>query len=225
MPETLPQHNVDLSKAEILSQHKVNVEKVANITIFPTQILSYTWENSEKINKELREVILKKEKEGEGRQQSNVGGFHSEWDMLRWDYPCIEELIQRIHQMSGLMTKVYGLKDDKTVDLSITGWANVMRSGNYHCPHNHPNNFWSGCYYIDDGDPDESIQYNGYFEFLDPRGGSDMHSSESLVCPRYQIIPKAGTIIMFPAYMQHYVHPYVGLGERISIAFNVRILQ
>ncbi len=210
---------------EILSQHKVDATKVANITIFPTQILSYTWEDSKELNKELRKVILEKEKEGGGRQQSNVGGYHSEWDMLTWDYPCVEELINRIHQMSGYMAKVHGLKDDETVDLSITGWANVMRSGNYHSPHNHPNNFWSGCYYIDDGDPEENIQYNGYFEFLDPRGGSDMHTSESLVAPRYQIIPKAGTIVMFPAYVNHYVHPYVGLRERISVSFNVRIIQ
>ncbi|KKL74124.1 hypothetical protein LCGC14_2068030 [marine sediment metagenome] len=212
---------------EILPQHKVDVSKISNTTIFPIQILSYAWEDSEKLNKELREVILEKEKEGPGLQQSNVGGWHSEWDVLTWDYPCIKEFVQRIQQMSCHIAKVHGLKDDDDVNLSITGWANVMHPGGYHCPHTHPNNFWSGCYYIDDGDPyEEENEYSGNFEFIDPRAGSDMHTYDGLDCfPRYRYTPKSGMVLMFPSYVSHFVHPYVGPRVRVTIAFNVRILQ
>jgi len=211
--------------SEILSQHKIDASGVTNISIFPTQLLSYKWENSEELNKELRKAILEKEKEGEGRQQSNVGGYHSEWDMLTWDYPCVKELTNRIHQMSGYMAKVQGLKDNDTIDLSITAWGNVVRSGNYHSPHNHPNNFWSGCYYVADGDPEKDVLFNGYFEFLDPRAGANMLTSENLQFPRYQVIPKPGVMIMFPSFVGHYVHRYIGQKERISISFNIRVIE
>jgi hypothetical protein len=31
-------------------------------------------------------------------------------------------------------------------------------------------------------------------------------------------------MIVFPGWLQHFVHPYFGSGERISIAFNVSVL-
>jgi len=210
---------------EILPQHKMDSSKVTNANIFPTTLLSYKWENSEEFNKELRNAILEKEKENKGKQVSNVGGFHSEWDLLTWDYPCIKVFIDRIHQMCGYMAKTQGLKDDGNIDLSLAAWGNVCRSGHYHTIHKHPNNFWSGCYYVADGDPDKDVQYNGYFEFLDPRAGANMLTTDSLPFPRYQIIPTPGVMTMFPSYVEHYVHRYIGEGERISISFNVRVIE
>ena len=38
-----------------------------------------------------------------------------------------------------------------------------------------------------------------------------------------QITPQAGTMLMFPSWLHHWVRPFQGTGERISIAFNVRV--
>ena len=40
---------------------------------------------------------------------------------------------------------------------------------------------------------------------------------------RITIAPEAGQMLVFPSWVRHYVTPYHGRGERISIAFNVRM--
>ena len=123
------------------------------------------------------------------------------------------------------MASVSGIGMGKIFNISIAGWANIIRNNNYHMPHNHPNNIWSGVYYIDDGSPDKNIKYNGAFEFCDPRPAAEMLSSDVLQGKRYQITPKPGLMIMFPSFVFHYVHPYIGDKERINIAFNIKIVQ
>jgi hypothetical protein len=34
--------------------------------------------------------------------------------------------------------------------------------------------------------------------------------------------PEAGMMVVFPSWLYHFVNPYFGDGERISIAFNVQ---
>ena len=34
-----------------------------------------------------------------------------------------------------------------------------------------------------------------------------------------------GRMLLWPSWVKHMVHPYVGDGERISIAFNVNVLE
>ena len=35
--------------------------------------------------------------------------------------------------------------------------------------------------------------------------------------------PKPGMLVVFPAWLEHWVHPFYGRGERISIAVNIDI--
>ena len=37
---------------------------------------------------------------------------------------------------------------------------------------------------------------------------------------RHLIDPTPGLMVLFPSWLQHFVHPFFGKGERISIAFN-----
>ncbi len=203
----------------------MDVDKVNTTTLFPTNIITYNWPSIEDLNKELKEMIFEQAEKTPSVKYSNVGGYHSPWDLLTWDYPCIKTFITMIQSMSQIMARNNGLKEGDSVDLSLSAWSNIMKQGNYHAPHRHPNNFWSGCYYIDNGEPDETIKLNGYFEFLDPRTGANMLTSESLDIPRYQVKPSPGLMIMFPSWVEHYVHPYIGDNKRVSIAFNVRIIQ
>ncbi len=36
----------------------------------------------------------------------------------------------------------------------------------------------------------------------------------------FALPPKAGGLLVFPSWLCHWVHPYAGPGERISLAFN-----
>jgi uncharacterized protein (TIGR02466 family) len=39
----------------------------------------------------------------------------------------------------------------------------------------------------------------------------------------WSILPEAGKLIIFPAWLEHYVEPNTSTEERISIAFNINI--
>ena len=70
-----------------------NIDNVSTISIFPTTIITHTWEDSEKLNNELKEMIFKEAEKTPSIKFSNVGGYHSPNDALTWDYPCIKEFI------------------------------------------------------------------------------------------------------------------------------------
>ena len=112
----------------------------------------------------------------------------------------------------------------------VSPGANVNGPGHGNEFHTHPGSFWSGTYYVDDGGIGEDPSLGGEFEIQDPRGiapamyapllafnvpgGLAAGSSET-------ISPKAGTMLMFPAWLSHAVQPYLGTRQRISIAFNL----
>ena len=103
----------------------------------------------------------------------------------------------------------------------------MLRSGGYHTVHNHPGCLWAGVYYIADGDLDpEGGPSNGKLELIDPRAGVQMiHIDNTILHGRYQVDPLPGLMVVFPAWLNHMVHPFVGKGERISISFNVLLAE
>ena len=88
-----------------------------------------------------------------------------------------------------------------------------------------PGCVWSGVYYVEAGDlPTTEHPKSGVIEFLDPRSGAEMVALPGTPFAQQRtILPKSGEMIVFPSWLKHLVHPYWGGGERISIAFNIRI--
>jgi len=39
----------------------------------------------------------------------------------------------------------------------------------------------------------------------------------------FTIRPRTGMLVIFPGWLQHYVHPYRGGRPRVSLSFNVRL--
>jgi hypothetical protein len=105
---------------------------------------------------------------------------------------------------------------------TLDGWINVNGPGDYNMPHYHPGNTWSGVYYIRTGSDVPNRPTSGRIEFIDPRTRCDalgpkdgLRHSGSI-----WISPVDGMLLIFPSYLEHYVHPYQGSGERITLAFN-----
>jgi hypothetical protein len=40
-----------------------------------------------------------------------------------------------------------------------------------------------------------------------------------------RIAPEPGTLVMFPAFVDHMVHPHHGAEERISLAINIQFVD
>lgn len=103
----------------------------------------------------------------------------------------------------------------------ITGcWANINPPGAMNQPHNHPNNFLSGTYYV------QTPAGAGEIVFADPRPQAFAIFPKVKAYNRFngnelRVEVKPGRMVLFPAWLMHSVPPNRGAGERISISFNV----
>ena len=106
-------------------------------------------------------------------------------------------------------------------DFQITGcWANILAPGASHRMHSHPNNFLSGAYYVRVGAGADTINFH------DPRIQTGIIRPPVTELTRENtdqvaMKVKSGTLLMFPAYLQHSVDTNSGNEERISVSFNV----
>ena len=153
-----------------------------------------------------------------GIKRSNVGGWHSSGDLFDTEDATMKELEEALLAAAAEMT-YYRARDISAecaieVDFQGAAWANVSREGDFNRPHIHPGFVWSGVFYVDIGQRDPKVSEAGNIEFIDPRPGNH-HGAKHVVRPR------AGQVLIFPSWLSHYVTPFRGRGERISIAFNV----
>lgn len=189
--------------------------------IFPTTIMRRHLAGVAPLNDRLRDIVLAREARDPGIVASNVDGWHSGADLMDWDYPEIRLLTRAFLDAGVDMTRASLPPDlDGDIHTEFYGgcWANVLRDGGYNKIHNHPGAVWSGCYYVSTGEPDPDPVHgcNGCIEFQDPRPGN-IHGGKEAVQP------EAGLMLMFPSWINHYVNPFKGKGERISIAFNLDV--
>ncbi len=197
---------------------------------FGTPFVSYQWPDSEKINQGLAELVLAEEKaDDEGRGiRSNAGGWQSRGNLIIRSEPEILALKQRMETMVFNLLGTIVRKDgtERTFTLLFDSWANVCRNGNYNVVHTHPNAMWSIVYYVAAGEPDESIPYGGLLELLDPRESANyIQVPNTVLDARTFIENQPGRMILFPSWVKHMVHPFVGSGVRISIACNVNVVE
>jgi uncharacterized protein (TIGR02466 family) len=195
---------------------------------FATPVVAYPWPDSDPLNRELAELVLAAEGDAQAVGRSNVGGWHSTTDFLDLDAPSIRTLRQRITRMAIAITRAVTIAQaaPRTFNSQIDGWANVSRHGHYNIVHSHPNCLWSGTYYVSAGEPDPDGKYNGRLELIDPRAGANTLAPENtLLQGRYLITPRPGLMVLFPSWLNHFVHPFFGRGARISIAFNIKIAE
>lgn len=198
--------------------------------LFGTPFVSYVWPDSESLNRDLAELVLAKEADdtvGYGTR-SNAGGWQSPGNLITWPEPCITKLQGRIEKLVFGLTEKLLRQDgsERSFTLLIDAWANINRNGDYNVVHTHPNCMWSGVYYVQPGEPDPNVPYSGLLELLDPRESANYIQIRNTVLDAKTFIEnKPGRMILFPSWLKHMVHPYVGKGDRISIAFNANVVE
>ncbi len=193
---------------------------------FATPIAQMRIAECDEINPGLRRAILENEVANPGNSRSNVGGWHSSDDLLDWPQAEFAVLKSSFEAAArNMMTVIAGGKPFE-IEMALSSWANVSRHGSYHQPHSHARNHWSGVYYVDAGHPDPKWHKSGQIELQDPRERAEMAATPLNPFGRTVAVPaRAGMMVVFPSWLTHWVNPYYGEGERISIAFNARIDQ
>jgi uncharacterized protein (TIGR02466 family) len=99
-------------------------------------------------------------------------------------------------------------------------WATVLAVGAAHRAHHHPNNYLSGVYYLRTHPGADTINFH------DPRSqagilrppvvGLTTDNTDQVV-----VRVRNGTLLIFPAYLQHSVDANASTQERVSISFNI----
>ena len=99
-------------------------------------------------------------------------------------------------------------------------WATVLATGAAHRVHHHPNNYLSGVYYLRTHPGADTINFH------DPRSQTGIIRPPVVALTADntdQVVVRVqnGTLLFFPAYLQHSVDANASDKERISISFNI----
>lgn len=116
------------------------------------------------------------------------------------------------------------------INWSLQGWPNVNRTRDYHDPHNNPHAYLRGTYYVSvpDGSPaigSRKDVRSGCIGFYDPRVTANMTAirRDPNIEAEFTVRPRAGLILLWPAFLQHCVHRNLCEEPRISVSFNVML--
>lgn len=171
--------------------------------------------------------------EGLSRARSNHGGWHSHTDMLDWGGPAAAKLAQSAIGLAKRMSH-FQESSPEAFDWVVRMWANVTPPGGLNQLHAHPQNLWAAVLYIDIGEGDGGGEARSGALFLeDPRFPMcAMHNTAFRIIgvdgqpQAYQpeLRLKAGSLVVFPAWLRHGVRPHQGGAERITIAMNIDAL-
>ena len=184
---------------------------------FPTPVYFKDLPNAVHLNQYLEQKILQwKEADPKGHNRTNVNGWHSTTDMnLKEEYNVLSK------ELFAMQDEIYKKEHLKPKPVCGNMWANVNYPGGYNRPHLHPNSLFSGVYWI------KTPVKSGNLMIYDPRPGihTTMPGRKEGPLPHQfwreiHYTPRAGTIVMFPAWLWHEVRPNESNDTRISVSFN-----
>ena len=184
---------------------------------FPTPVYIQEILNAVELNHHLEKNILQWQKEDpKGVNKTNVNGWHSTTNMnKKHEYDLLSK------ELFNMQDKIFA-KEFLTERPALGNmWANINYKGGFNRPHLHPNALFSGVYWI------KAPENCGDLMLYEPRPGvhTIMPNRKKGKLPselwrEVHYTPKAGTIVMFPAWLWHEVRPNQSNDIRISVSFN-----
>jgi len=198
---------------------------VTTHTPFETPIHVLDLPDMESLNGVIERLLLAEAMRGQSLRVSNRGGWHSPPDLaLRSGTPyqtLCDTLAEHFRNATAAAADRVGI-ELPPFRLALTAWAMVMGPGHYTTLHDHAEATWSSAYYVQAGDPAPyEMPAAGTLAFVDPRRATPSVRGIDLFPSAFEVTPRTGRLVIFPGYLQHYVHPYLGRRPRISIAANV----
>ncbi len=197
------------------------------VSLFPTVCFIVEHQGTEPMNDELVRFCLEQEKNQPGLQTGSIRGYHSNrqfFDNDNWAVQKLKELMMgnarnylQEFWKSESMTPLSNVKD---LALQISAWSVMLREGDFSKPHIHPISHISGVYYVITKESDQQSQSDeGNLVLVDPRIRASVAPLKDQKS-NAMFSPKAGMVVMFPSWLDHFVLPFKGEGLRISIACN-----
>ncbi len=172
--------------------------------------------NEEGLNEQLERDIIAWANRDKGLNRTNIKGWHSPTNMN--ELPEYKRLIDLLFEAQRTIYQQEHLDSEPYLG---NMWANINPPGAMNRAHMHPNSLWSGVYYV------KALPNSGHLKVEDPRSIAAMSRPRQKEGPTPSRLwrethfePKAGRLIMFPAWLVHCVDPNNSNDIRISISFN-----
>ncbi len=203
-------------------------------SLYPTTLLRRHLPDMDDTNQQLAGMIAELANSGPNMiaGTSNVGGFQTREDLLSENHRFArhaamvslkQQLIATIQSYAKLLFEQECMRNPANVDFMLWGWGVSLKAGHSQELHVHPTAHISGVYYVavPPGAQGETSTA-GKIRFYDPRPRANMNQLFTQIT-RHSEIPKAGDVLVFPSWLEHSVAAFEGDGDRICIAFNVRL--
>ena len=181
--------------------------------IFPT----FVWKAELPSSKSLNGALLEALSEMSAPLSSLRPGENWQSDHHLHTLPAMHALTDQIAAASRALLDHLHIPQD----VMITGcWANINPPGTGHRLHSHRNNYLSGVYYIQTQEGANTIN------FFDPkiqagviRPWTSQPTAENTEVAMIRV--NSGTLLLFPAWLQHAVDTNRSAAPRVSISFNL----
>ena len=211
------------------------------LQFWPTLIGEFYFEEHNKIKNELLDFFQEYEKKNpEGNYQLRDKDYHGNHNLYQSNYNLHGEkniAFQKVLNFIALsiletskaanfakLNKTKNSKQELNIKL-IETWFIRYNQGGMIYPHNHGNCSWSCVYYAQVGKESENMNGSTYFiKPYHPNHPSDFGSSY-LESEQMTIKAEEGKLLVFPGYLYHGSHPFVGESDRMIISANSLIEQ
>jgi len=167
---------------------------------------------------EITDTILKNQNKDNGKIISNRKG----WQSQPFYYGDLNDVDNLIDNIIPIISKIYqetGIFKDPTLN---EYWFNINKKGSYNLVHNHPCTYFSAVFYVSVPNNSGNIIFERTDQLCD---WTIIDQVNERNWGSYYIEPYKNLLVIFPAYMRHFVEENVTTDEddrRISIAFNFK---
>tara|TARA_Y100001972_G_scaffold84497_1_gene102868 strand:- start:2569 stop:3171 length:603 start_codon:yes stop_codon:yes gene_type:complete len=188
--------------------------------IFPVPIHTISIDNFSQLQTQFIELAYQERIKNQGRTASNVGGYQSKPFLLRERNDVLSQTLLNI------ITNLPCFK--KSIEFDISAWVNINKSGDSNQNHNHPATNLAGVLWIkipkNSGNikllsPYNFTAYGELFSYIDE------FQKQTNCYYDYKYEPKEGAMIIFPAHLIHKVEENKSNEDRISVSFNIDLLN
>ena len=188
--------------------------------LFPTVIHEIKVKKFKSRKKELLKFVYEqREKDPQGVTFSNIGGWQSQPNYIQFNNILLSTLSETLRDYFNNNVL------DMNKGINFEGlWLNINKRGDYNATHDHPNCHMAGVFWIN------TPIGSGNFECQSPHSynyGQEISLYTSDFREKtnsygsYGFLPIEGSIMLFPASLNHRVTPNQSDEDRISSSFNL----
>ena len=185
------------------------------ITLFEVKIYAIKLKKID--NDKIKNFIKKQKQVPSELYLSNEGGWHSQ--LFRHGiYPtCVEDLNLEINKFTNdTIRKDFEVKGTTAIHCS---WFMSNKKGDFNKPHKHPPYTFSGSYYIQAPEGSGDIVFKNDMEMNNY--ATSYHNYNTLNSKEFTVTPEDGLLLIFPAWLEHYVKVNRSTKERLVYSFNI----